>query len=129
MFVVPLAFDIFIHNGINPNNGELVGIKTGDVQDMKTYHEFESAFYKQLEYLLNLAGEKNNIELLAQRQLFPDPFRSSLMKDAIKEGKDLLSRKMPFENGSVLCTIGAINVADSLAAVKKVVYDDDASQR
>ncbi len=124
MFVVSLAFDIFMHNGINPNNGELVGIKTGNVEDMKSYNGFKSAFYKQLEYLLSLAGEKNNVELLAQRQLFPDPFRSSLMKDAIKEGKDLLSRKMPFENGSVLCTIGAINVADSLAAVKKLVYDD-----
>ena len=46
------------------------------------------------------------------------------MKDAIKEGKDLLNRKMPFENSSVICTIGAINVADSLAAIKKLVYDD-----
>ncbi|MBN1974655.1 MAG: hypothetical protein JW787_13530 [Sedimentisphaerales bacterium] len=124
MFVVSLAFDIFMHNGINPNNGELVGLKTGYVEDMKTYHDFKSAFYKQLEYLLNLAGEKNNVELLAQRQLFPDPFRSSLMKDAIKEGKDILNRKMPFENGSVLCMIGVINVADSLAAVKKLVFDD-----
>jgi pyruvate formate-lyase/glycerol dehydratase family glycyl radical enzyme len=124
MFIVSLAFDIFIHNGINPNNGELVGIKTGNVEDTKTYQEFKSAFYKQLKYLLSLAGEKNNVELSAQRQLFPDPFRSSLMKDAIKEGKDLLNRKMPFENGSVLCTIGTINVVDSLAAVKKLVYDD-----
>jgi pyruvate-formate lyase len=124
MFIVSLVFDIFMHNGINPNNGELVGIKTGNVEDMKTYKEFVSAFYRQLEYLLRLAGEKNNAELMAQRKLFPDPFRSSLMKDAIKEGRDLLSRKMPFENGSVLCTIGTINVADSLAAVKKLVYEE-----
>ena len=124
MFIVSLVFDIFMHNGINPGINEMVGIQTGDVTQMKTYEEFETAFYKQLEYLLGLAAEKNNIELLAERDLFPDPFRSSLMKDAIKVGKDVLNRKMPFENASVICPIGTINVADCLAAVKKLVYDE-----
>lgn len=123
-FIVSLAFDIFMHNGINPGNGELVGIRTGEVEDMSTYEDFKAAFYKQVEYLLGLAAEKSNVELLAQRELFPDPFRSSLMKDAIKEGKDILRRKMPLENAAVISPVGTINVADSLAAVKKLVYEE-----
>ena len=34
---------------------------------------------------------------------------------------------MPFENGAVLNPVGMINVADSLAAVKKLVYEDKKS--
>jgi len=124
MFLVALGYDIFMHDGYNPGTAEQVGIKTGDVAAMRTYEEYESAFYRQLDYLLGLAVQKSNIELQTQRELFPDPFRSSLMGNAVKAGKDMLSRKMPFENALVLCTIGTVNVADSLAAVKKLVYEE-----
>lgn len=124
MFIIPLVLDIFMNNGFDKGTNEMVGIKTGDITEMKTFEEFKAGFYKQLEYLLGLAVEKCNIELITQRRLFSDPFRSSLMKDAIKVGKDVLSRKMPFENGISLCTIGGINTADSLAAVKRLVYED-----
>jgi formate C-acetyltransferase len=46
------------------------------------------------------------------------------MEDGIAAGKDLLSRTMRFENGAVLNPVGMINVADSMAAVKKLVYED-----
>jgi pyruvate-formate lyase len=64
------------------------------------------------------------LELLIERELFPDAFRSSLMENGIAAGKDLLSRTMPFENGAVLNPVGMINVADSMAAIKKLVYED-----
>jgi formate C-acetyltransferase len=50
--------------------------------------------------------------------------RSSLLDGAITAGKEMLARTMPFENGAVLNPVGMINVADSLAAVKKLVYDE-----
>ncbi len=124
MFIIALAYDIFMHNGYNKGTEEMVGIETGDVTGMSDFDLYKDAFYRQLDYLLELGVEKSNIELKAEQDLFPDPFRSSLMKDAIKEGKDILRRTMPLENGLVLCTIGAINVADSLAAVKKLVFDE-----
>ena len=46
------------------------------------------------------------------------------MVDAIKEGRDALDRTLPFENGSALNLVGMINVADSMAAVKKLVFDE-----
>jgi len=78
----------------------------------------------QLRRFMEIAAEKDNLELLIERELFPDAFRSSLMEDGIAAGKDLLSRTMPFENGAVLNPVGMINVADSLAAIKKLVYED-----
>jgi pyruvate formate-lyase/glycerol dehydratase family glycyl radical enzyme len=124
MFVVPLVFDIFLHCGIHPGTGLRVGIETGDLESFSNYDQFASAFKKQLRYFMELAAEKDNLELMVERELFPDAFRSSLMEDGIESGKDLLSRTMPFENGAVLNPVGMINVADSMAAIKKLVYED-----
>ncbi len=124
MFIVPLVFDIFMHNGMDPNTDLKVGLETGDPESFTSFEEFVSAFKRQLAYFMGLAADKNNVELAVARDLFPDPVRSSLMDDAITDGKDMLDRTMPFENGAVLNLIGMINVADSLAAVKKLVFDE-----
>jgi pyruvate formate-lyase/glycerol dehydratase family glycyl radical enzyme len=124
MFIVPLVFDIFLHNGMDPATGKRVGIETGEIESFKDYGQFVAAFKKQLRFFMEIAAEKDNLELLIERELFPDAFRSSLMENGVAAGQDLLSRSMPFENGAVLNPVGMINVADSLAAVKKLVYDD-----
>ena len=36
-----------------------------------------------------MAAERNNVELIIQRDLFPDPFRSALMENGVRDGKDL----------------------------------------
>ena len=124
MFIVPLVFDIFLHNGVHPGTGIRVGLETGELESFVNYDQFVAAFEKQLRYFMEIAAEKDNLELLIERELFPDPCRSSLMENGIAIGKDLLSRTMPFENGAVLNPVGMINVVDSLAAVKKLVYED-----
>ena len=124
MFIVPLVLDIFMHNGVDPNTGLQVGLQTGEPESFASFEDLTTAFKKQLAYFMDLAADKNNVELAVARDLFPDPVRSSLMDDAISEGKDMLDRTMPFENGAVLNLIGMINVADSLAAVKKLVFDE-----
>jgi formate C-acetyltransferase len=45
-------------------------------------------------------------------------------EDALKVGRDALDHQPPFENGSVLNPVGMINVADSPAAVKKLVFEE-----
>ncbi len=123
-FVIAQAFDIFMHNGFCRYTNEFVGIETGDVTTFKTFEEFKNAFFRQCAHLLGLAAERNNVELIAERDLFPDPFRSALMVDGVKKGKELLNRDFVFENASLLCAVGGVNTGDSLAAVKKLVFDD-----
>lgn len=126
MFIVPLVFEIFLHNGIDPNTHLRVGLETGNPVDFGSFLEFLAAFKIQLTYFMQLAAEKNNVELAVSRALFPDPFRSSLMVDGISAGKDVLDRSMPFENGAVLNPVGMINVIDSLAVIKTLVYEQRA---
>jgi len=124
MFIVPLVFEIFMNNGIEPRTGRQLGPKTGEFGSFETFGDFMKAFKEQLAYFMSLAAEEHNILLRAQTELFPDPVHSSLMVDAIKVGKDALDRTLPFENGSVLNIVGMINVVDSMAAVKKLVFDE-----
>lgn len=46
------------------------------------------------------------------------------MEDAISVGRDVLDRTLPFENGSALNCVGMVNTADSLAAIKKLVFEE-----
>ena len=122
-FIITQAFDIFMHNGFCRYTKEKVGIETGDVTQMKSFDEFYAAFVKQFKYLLSMAAERNNVELIIQRDLFPDPFRSALMENGVRDGKDLLDKQFAIENCSCLGAVGGVNTGDSLSAVKELVFD------
>lgn len=123
-FVVPQAMDICMHNGFCRYTNEFVGKSFGDVSQMETFDEFKNAIFEETRYLMSMANERINVELIAERELFPDVFRSALMKDGVKEGKDMYSRRFKFENGAVLGAVGGVNTGNSLYAIKKLIYDE-----
>ncbi|GAG28558.1 unnamed protein product, partial [marine sediment metagenome] len=124
MFITPLVLEIAMNNGIEPRSGRQLGPETGDCEDFKTFDYLMKAYKEQLAYFMAMVSEVQNIILQGQAELVPEPVASSLMKDAIKIGRDVLNRTMPFENGSSLNPVGMINVADSMAAIKKLVFDE-----
>ena len=73
---------------------------------------------------MRMANERINVEMIAERDLFPDVFRSSLMKDGVKVGKDMFNRRFQFENGAVLGAVGAVNAGNGLYAIKKLIFDE-----
>lgn len=123
-FIIPQAMDICMHNGYCRFTKETVGIETGDVTKMETFEEFKAAVYRQMAYLMGMANERINVELIAERELFPDVFRSSLMKDGVKTGKDMFNRTFEMENAAVLGAVGGVNTGNALAAIKKLVYEE-----
>jgi formate C-acetyltransferase len=124
MFIVSKVFEIAMNNGMDPRLRIQLGPETGEFEGFESFDDFMNAFKVQLKYFMGLHAEKNNIELQVYRDLYPDPVRSSLMYKGVQEGKALLERIFPFENAAVLNPVGMINVIDSLAAVKKLVFDE-----
>jgi pyruvate formate-lyase/glycerol dehydratase family glycyl radical enzyme len=124
MFIVPRVLEIFMNNGFDPRLDMQLGPQTGKFEEFNSFEAFMSAFKTQLQHFMGLAAEEHNILLQAHARLFPDAVHSALMDDAVKVGRDALDRVMPFENGSVLNLVGMINVVDSVAAVKKLVFDE-----
>lgn len=123
-FIIPQAMDICMHNGWCRYTKEKVGTETGDVTQMETFEEFKEAVYAQMAFLMEMANERINVELIAERELFPDVFRSSLMKDGVKVGKDMFNRHFEMENAAVLGAVGGVNTGNALAAIKKLVYEE-----
>ncbi|MBR4232604.1 MAG: hypothetical protein IKR95_05280 [Oscillospiraceae bacterium] len=123
-FIIPQAMDIALHDGYCRYTKEDMGLKVGDVTKMATFEEFKNAVYDEIRYLISMANERVNVEMIAERDLFPDVFRSALMKDGVKAGKDMFSRRFDFENGAVLGAVGGVNAGNGLYAIKKLVFDE-----
>ncbi|MCQ2405955.1 MAG: hypothetical protein MJ067_01910 [Oscillospiraceae bacterium] len=124
MVTFPLIFDIFRHHGIDVKTGLQVGPDYGSFADYESYEALYNDLAKEIKYILGLVCEKNNVELGVTQEILFDPLRSALMYQGIESGKDTWCRVMPFENCAVVNPIGMINLGDSLAAIKKLVFDD-----
>ena len=124
-FSQPQVFDIFMHNGFCKFTGEELGPKTGDPCDFKDYESFAEAFYKQLDYFMDFAAERCVMGSAGRSMSSSDPFRSFLMHDGVKCGQQIESRRFePFDNCDAIMAVGGINVANSLAAIKKLVFEE-----
>lgn len=123
-FIIPHAMDVCLHNGFCRYTNEMVGLKTGDVTKMETFEELKEAVFTQIKYLMGMAAERVNVEMIAERELFPDVFRSALMHDGVRCGKDMFNRRFAFENAGLIGAVGGVNAGDSLMAIKKLVFDE-----
>ena len=105
------------------DKGEQVGLATGPVEQMGTFEEFYDAYKKQMEYCISLLVNADNAIDTAHADRCPLPFLSSMVDDCMKRGKTVQ------EGGAVYNFtgpqgFGIANVADSLYAVKKLVFEE-----
>lgn len=103
-------------------NGERVGIQTGDVTKMKTFDEFYDAYKKQMGYCIELLVNADNAIDVAHKERCPLPYLSSMVEDCIKRGKTVQ------EGGAIYNFtgpqgFGIANMADSLYAIKELVFE------
>ena len=126
MFIVPKVLDITMHNGVLTSTGEQLGPQTGAMKDFTSYGDFENAFKTQLRFFMGLYNEEHNILIKATGAKFCDVVHSAFAYEGISSGQDMNCRKMYYENASMFNPIGMINTANSLAAVKKLVFEDHA---
>ncbi len=124
MFVVPKVLDLFLHDGWDANIKEQVGHKIGDLRRFANYEEFLKEFKKEFAYFIRLSAEKLNIESIVFKNMFPDPFRAALMDGGIHSGLDCYAQPYDFENNQLLNPVGMVNLAQSLYAIKKLVFEE-----
>ena len=122
MFVCPKVLDITMHNGYNYNTDEVVGLRTGEMKDFKTFEEFYEAFKKQLYHFMSLYNEEHNILTKVTQYVQPDVIHSAFADNGIKSGKDMMDRQLPYDNTSMMNPVGMICVVNSMAAVKELIF-------
>lgn len=115
--VIELVFNRGFDKGVK------VGCDTGDVTKFTRYEEFFDAYKKQMEYCIGLLVDADNSIDYAHRERCPLPYESCMVDDCIGRG-------MSLQEGGAIYNFtgpqgfGIANVADSLYAIKKLVFDD-----
>jgi pyruvate formate-lyase/glycerol dehydratase family glycyl radical enzyme len=130
-FVVPKVLEIFLNDGIDPRTGLEAGPFKPSTNNYKTFTEFYDAFKLFLVYFTELWHEHSFLTLgfSGDVQSYYDAveiLETVLVHDGIRIGKPLSKRKAepPYDFRAVMIPVGVINVVDSLAAIKLLIYDE-----
>lgn len=119
------AVELTLHNGRLPRYGqELLTIETGNPESFTTWAEFERAFIRQEQFLLQTAFRQQSYVDAIRPNHFATPFASALNQTCLRAEKDLQTRHI--EGGidfGYFDMIGYGSATDSLAAIKKNVYE------
>jgi trans-4-hydroxy-L-proline dehydratase len=121
---VPKIIEITLNNGINPVTGKRASIETGNPRDFKTYEELYEAFLKQLNYIVNQKVLVSNYIDRMFAKYSPATFLSVVIEDCITKGKDYYNGGPRYNTNYIQCT-GLGTVTDSLATLKKHVFEDE----
>lgn len=113
--------ELVFSNGMD--KGEQISIQTGRVEDMQTFEEVYDAYKAQMNYQISLLVNADNAIDVAHAERCPLPYLSCMIDDCIKVGKTVQ------EGGAVYNFtgpqgFGVANMADSLYAIKKLVFEE-----
>lgn len=123
MFNLNKVLELTLNGGKCLITGETLAPNYGDLTEYKTFEQLENAFKKMMDYFIEkmiLACEeveKVHINLL------PSPFLSSVIDNCIEKGIDVTNGGAKY-NLSGIQMIQIANLADSLAAIKSLVFDN-----
>lgn len=132
-FTTPCAFinlgavvELTLNNGRMKKYGdELLTIETGEPESFESWNDFLDAFIKQEEYILKITFRQQYIANRTRPKHFASPLGSALHKLCMDSCTDLHSEKIPGGlDFGYFDFIGLGTAADSLAAIKKNVYED-----
>ncbi|MFQ6041292.1 MAG: pyruvate formate lyase family protein [Candidatus Poribacteria bacterium] len=100
-----------------------IGPETGD--RFASFDDVMKAYKKQVEYATMRVCNAANVVQQAHAETSPNLFRSLFVDDCIDKGMDFKAGGPRYNHGQIL-TQGIANTADSLAAIKKLVFEEKA---
>lgn len=115
--------EFVLHNGIDPATGKLMGLQTGDPRNFKDINEFKEALKKQILHHYKLIAEGYNIMQSVHMIKYPVIFASMVTKGCVESGKSVQEGGAKYSTAGLFVT-GAANMADSIVAIEKCVYED-----
>lgn len=120
------VLELSLSNGIDPTTGKQLGPTTGDPRSFTTFEQVFQAFKAQLEYVAETLANTFNLGYSLHVDTAQVPFISSLQNDCIARGKDMTQGGCRWNNFLAIVPHGHQNVANSFAAMKKLVFEEKA---
>jgi len=120
---LPKALELTLNGGKDPKTGYCLLPIEKDLSSFDSYEELVQFLKEQLKFYIKSGVIQENVIDLSWEELAPRAFSSTLVSDCIKRGKTI------GQGGAIYDFIGDIeigyaNLADSLAAIKKLVFED-----
>jgi formate C-acetyltransferase len=121
---LPLMLELALNNGVWRLTGEQIGPKTGDPRKFNSYEEVWNAYKKQVEAAIPVAVMLRNADRKLYAEFCPTPFQSAIYPSCIKRGIDITKGGTAPYASQAMMVVGTPNVGDSLAAIRKAVFED-----
>lgn len=119
-------FEMALNDGIDPKTGHRLGPATGDPRTFQTFDGLMKAYKTQIDHYYDfMYGLARASDKAIQEDRLYYPFISSFLEDCIKAGKDCSRGGGRYQQLEAFSVIDRAipDVADSLMAIKKVVYE------
>jgi len=120
----PFALELALNNGVSRRYNVRVGLETGDPRRFESFDELCEAYRQQFLLMIRQYGVDSNIRELTIAAIHPTVFVSALTEDCIEKGMSREEGGARYNAGPGLYAVGLPDIADSLAAIKKVVFED-----
>jgi formate C-acetyltransferase len=122
-FNMAALLHLTLHNGTDIN-GRRTGLETGDPSGFKSFDELYDAFFRQHRFLTHRIFWLASIARKEQQKHMRLPFLSAVgVQSCMDKGRDLVDAD-PESSMFGISDRAIIDVADSLIAVKKLVFDE-----
>ena len=119
----PKSLLIVMNDGVDPKSGTRLTKSCGHFKDMKSFSDLQKAWDKVIrDFTRHSVIIENACDSVLEEDV-PDILCSALCDDCIGRGKTLKEGGAVYDFISGL-QVGIANLADSLAAIKKCVYED-----
>lgn len=120
----PICIELVLNKGVPLWYGKQVCPDMGDLSRFTTYEEFEAAVKEEIKYITKWTDVATVISQRVHRDLAPKPLMSIMYEGCMENGKDVSSGGAMYNFGPGVVWSGLATYADSMAAIKKLVFDD-----
>jgi formate C-acetyltransferase len=124
-FNLPKILELALHAGVDPRTGNRLGPATPPPLELTTFDELFDTFVVQLQHFIDLKIRGNMLIERMYASLMPAPFLSVLTDDCIAKGMDYNAGGARYNN-TFIQFVGIGTLTDSLAALKRVVFEEAA---
>jgi trans-4-hydroxy-L-proline dehydratase len=119
------SVELTLFDGKDQATGDRLGPRTGDPRRFKSWDEFKAAFETQLKALLERFIHFYDFSDSIRANYEPTPYLSALVGGCAESGRDVTNAG-PEHNFVTVEGVAFATAADSLIAIKKLVFEDGA---
>jgi choline trimethylamine-lyase len=120
----PICIELVLNKGVPLWYGKQVCPDMGDLNSFKTYEEFETAVREEIKYITKWSSVATVISQRIHRELAPKPLMSIMYEGCMEKALDVSAGGAMYNFGPGVVWSGLATYADSMAAIKKLVFDE-----